>query len=52
VFGLINDEPVRIGTRRDEWSHFYGLLDDIMIFDIALSDQEIQQLYKNVPAGL
>jgi len=52
VFGLFNDEPVRIGTRKDEWSYFNGLLDDIMIFDIALSAQEIQQLYHNSSEGL
>jgi len=52
TFGLLNDEPVRIGTRKDEWSYFNGLLDDIMIFNIALSAQEIQQLYNNGLAGL
>jgi len=52
VLGLINDEPVRIGTRKDEWSYFNGLLDDIMIFDIPLSAREIQQLYNNDSEGL
>jgi hypothetical protein len=47
TFGLINDEPVRIGTRKDGWSYFNGLIDDVRIYDIALSAEEIQELYLN-----
>jgi len=45
TFGLLNDEPVRIGTRKDEWSYFHGLLDEIVIFNRALSGQEIREIY-------
>ncbi|MBW8040468.1 MAG: LamG domain-containing protein [Planctomycetes bacterium] len=45
TFGLLNDEPVRIGTRKDEWSYFNGLLDEIYIYDRALSAGEVEQLY-------
>jgi subtilisin family serine protease len=48
VFGLINDEPVRIGTRKDGWSYFDGIIDDVKIFNIALSASEIQQLCQNM----
>ncbi|MHC4642425.1 MAG: LamG-like jellyroll fold domain-containing protein [Planctomycetota bacterium] len=33
-------------------NYFNGNIDDVMIFDIALSAQEIQQLYNNGSAGL
>ncbi|NIP26204.1 MAG: hypothetical protein GWN67_27470 [Phycisphaerae bacterium] len=45
AFGLLNDEPVRIGTRKDAWSYFHGLLDEITIFNRALSGQEILEIY-------
>jgi hypothetical protein len=49
TFGLLNDEPVRIGTRKDEWSYFFGLLDEIYIFNRALSAEEIWDIYMSSP---
>lgn len=49
TFGLLNDEPVRIGTRKDEWSYFFGLLDEICIFKRALSAEEIWDIYMSYP---
>lgn len=46
MFGLINDEPVRIGTRKDAWSYFDGSIDDVRIYDRALTAGEILQLYQ------
>jgi len=46
IFGLLNDEPVRIGTRKDAWSYFHGLLDEVRIYDRALSAVEIEQIYQ------
>jgi len=45
-----NQEPLRIGKRKDaDFSpslHFLGSMDDICIYNRALNDQEIQQLYQ------
>jgi len=41
TFGVLNDEPVRIGTRKDTWSYLDGLTDDIRIYNRALSAEEI-----------
>lgn len=47
-------DTIRIGSRADAWAPFYfdGIIDDIMIFDSALSGEQIQQLYTNGLAGL
>ncbi len=45
VFGLVNAEPVRIGTRKDAFSYFRGLMDDVILYSRALSFEEIRQLY-------
>jgi hypothetical protein len=46
-------DTIRIGSRADLAPfYFNGTIDDVMIFDIALSAQEIQQLYNNGSAGL
>ncbi len=39
-----NTKPVLIGAR-DDGLYFEGIIDDVMIFDRALSAEEIQQLY-------
>jgi len=52
VFGLINDEPVRIGTRKDGWSYFNGTIDDVYIYNRALSAGEIKQIYEHVACPL
>ncbi|MEI7945459.1 MAG: LamG domain-containing protein [bacterium] len=45
-----NQEPIRIGKRKDAdfipSLHFLGSIDDIRIYNRALSDQDIQQVYE------
>ncbi|UCE47072.1 MAG: hypothetical protein JSW47_15870, partial [Phycisphaerales bacterium] len=48
-FGVLNDEPVRIGGRKDGYSFFNGLLDDIRLYDRALSATQIQKLFEGIP---
>ncbi|MFZ2146051.1 MAG: LamG domain-containing protein, partial [Sedimentisphaerales bacterium] len=48
-FGVLNDEPVRIGGRKDGYSFFNGILDDIRLYDRALSAVQIQKLYNGNP---
>ncbi len=46
TFGIFNNEPVRIGTRKDAYSWFNGKIDDVRIYDRALSAEEVRQLYR------
>ena len=48
-FGVLNDEPVRIGGRKDGYSFFNGLLDDIRLYDRTLSAAQIQKLFDGIP---
>jgi hypothetical protein len=48
-FGVLNDEPVRIGGRKDGYSFFNGLLDDIRLYDRTLSATQIQKLFEGIP---
>ncbi|MBL7186330.1 MAG: LamG domain-containing protein [Phycisphaerae bacterium] len=48
-FGVLNDEPVRIGGRKDGYSFFNGLLDDIRLYNRALSATQIQKLFEGIP---
>jgi hypothetical protein len=48
-FGILNDEPVRIGGRKDGYSFFNGILDDVRLYDRALSAVQIQKLYNGNP---
>ena len=48
-FGVLNDEPVRIGGRKDGYSFFNGILDDVRLYDRALSAVQIQKLYNGNP---
>ncbi|MFH1883550.1 MAG: LamG domain-containing protein, partial [Planctomycetota bacterium] len=48
-FGVLNDEPVRIGGRKDGYSFFNGVLDDVRLYDRTLSSAQIQKLYKGIP---
>jgi hypothetical protein len=41
-----NTSPLLIGAR-DDGLEFHGRIDEVMIFDRALSPEEIQQLYQN-----
>jgi hypothetical protein len=49
TFGILNDEPVRIGTRKDTYSYFDGTIDDVRIFDYELNADEITQVYQGLP---
>jgi hypothetical protein len=49
AFGILNDEPIRIGTRKDSFGLFNGTMDDVRIYNRALSDAEIQQIYGGQP---
>ena len=42
-FYSINNEPIRIGTRKDNYSYFNGIIDDIFVYDRALSGNEIRK---------
>ncbi|MBN1787750.1 MAG: hypothetical protein JW806_05085 [Sedimentisphaerales bacterium] len=44
VFGIANDEPLRIGSRNGGY-WFNGDLDDVRVYDRALSEAEVGQLY-------
>jgi hypothetical protein len=45
AFGIVNDNPLRIGSKADYLDWFNGPMDDVRIYNMALSDFEIQQLY-------
>jgi hypothetical protein len=48
TFGFVNDEPLRIGRIKtdDDAYWFLGGIDDVRIYNRALSDTEIGQLYQ------
>ncbi|MDT8303011.1 MAG: LamG domain-containing protein, partial [Sedimentisphaerales bacterium] len=48
-FGILNDESVRIGGRKDGYSFFNGILDDVRLYDRALSAVQIKKLYNGNP---
>jgi len=43
-FGILNDEPVRIGSRKDGYSFFNGQLDDVRIYDRVLTADQMEGL--------
>ncbi|MBN2131882.1 MAG: LamG domain-containing protein [Sedimentisphaerales bacterium] len=43
-FGILNDEPVRIGSRKDGYSFFNGQLDDVRIYDRVLTAGQMEGL--------
>jgi large repetitive protein len=45
-FGIVNNEPVRIGRIKSDEYWFYGGIDDVRIYNRALSGTEIQKLYQ------
>jgi hypothetical protein len=49
TFGIVNAEPVRIGTRKDAYSYFDGAIDDVRIFDYELNADEVMQVYEGLP---
>ncbi|MEN6333900.1 MAG: LamG-like jellyroll fold domain-containing protein [Phycisphaerales bacterium] len=44
TFGILNDEPVRIGGRKDNYSYFNGLMDDVRIYSRVLTPQELSDV--------
>lgn len=45
TFGITNSQPVRIGTRADAYSYFNGLIDELSIYNRALTSNEINSIY-------
>ncbi len=43
-FGILNDNAVRIGTRKDNYRFLKGMMDDVRIYEQALSAAEIAAL--------
>jgi len=41
-FGILNEEPIRIASRKDGYSFFSGAIDDVQIYSHALTAEEIQ----------
>jgi hypothetical protein len=56
TLGAINPDNLKIGALQFAWNppsnYFDGIIDDVKIFNTALSAQEIQQLYNNGTVGL
>jgi len=47
TFGVLNDEPLRIGGRKD--NHFFnGILDDVYIYERALTANQIESLSNGI----
>ncbi len=51
-FGILNDEPVRIGGRKDSFSFFNGAIDDVQIYDHVLTAEEIQAAMEGLSSEL
>jgi len=47
-FGVLNEEPVRIGGRKDGYSFFNGFLDDVYIYDQALTAYQVQKHFEGI----
>ena len=43
-FGILNNEPVRIGGRKDNYSYFNGQIDDVRIYNRVLSAEQMEGL--------
>jgi hypothetical protein len=41
---VLNDEPLRIGGRKDGYSFYNGCIDDVRLYNRALKDAEIKQV--------
>jgi len=48
-FGVLNEEPVRIGGRKDGYSFFNGFLDDVYIYDQAMTASQVQKHFEGFP---
>jgi hypothetical protein len=49
AFGIVNNEPLKIGVRKDIFSFFDGAIDDIRIYRNALRPQDVQRIYEGIP---
>ncbi len=47
TFGVLNDDSLRIGGRKDD-RFFNGILDDVYIYDRALTPNQIESLSKGI----
>ncbi|MEJ2704504.1 MAG: LamG domain-containing protein, partial [Sedimentisphaerales bacterium] len=47
-FGVLNEEPVRIGGRKDGYSFFNGFLDDVYLYNRALSADQVQKQFEGI----
>jgi RHS repeat-associated protein len=47
AFGIANNNPLRIGSRKDSSCWFNGDIDDVQIYKRCLSANEIQEIYTN-----
>ncbi len=45
-FGILNDEPIRIGGRKDNYSFFNGLIDDVRIYSRVLTPEELPDVLR------
>jgi len=43
-FGIFNDEPLRVGGRKDPYSWFHGYMSDLRIYDRALAPEQIRSI--------
>ncbi len=43
-FGIFNEEPVRVGGRKDPYSWFHGRMSDLRIYDTALRADEMEKV--------
>jgi len=43
-FGILNDNAVRIGTRKDKYAFLKGMMDDVRVYERALSAEEVAGL--------
>jgi len=41
---VLNDEPLRIGGRKDGYSFYNGCIDDVRLYNRALTDAEVKQV--------
>ncbi|MHC4617572.1 MAG: LamG domain-containing protein [Planctomycetota bacterium] len=48
AFGIVNNEPLKIGVRKDIFSFFDGAIDDIRIYRNALRPQDVQRIYEGI----
>lgn len=48
-FGLVNQEPLRIGAKPDPYSSFHGIIDEVRIYRRVLAPVELKDLAAQFP---